>query len=229
LNGFHPLNAAEAALVERLAGHIEEHRAGAELLAEGTLHPTPRLLLSGWACRQRLLPDGRRQIFGFLVPGDLIGFCVQPRPLALVGTVALTRAETADVSALRTAALDAEAHPGLARILAAAAAMEEERLLDHVVRLGRHTAYERVGHLLLELRERLAVAGLGDDRRFPLPVTQEVLADALGLSVVHVNRILQQLRRERLIELGAGQVVLLDPGGLNQLADYGAPRTEGPG
>jgi CRP-like cAMP-binding protein len=114
--------------------------------------------------------------------------------------------------------------PGLAKAVGLCESTEEARLLDHVVRLGRHTAYERVAHLLLELRERLAAAGLGDDRRFPLPVTQEVLADALGLSVVHINRILQQLRRERLIETRAGQAVLLDPELLVQVADYGPPR-----
>ncbi|HTK36561.1 MAG TPA: Crp/Fnr family transcriptional regulator [Caulobacteraceae bacterium] len=223
LNGLHPLNAAESELVDRLGAHAEEHRPGAELTAQGSSHPVPRLMLSGWACRQRLLPDGRRQIFGFVLPGDLISFYAQSRPLTQVSITALTRVETADASALKAAALDGGAYPALARIMAATASQDEERLLDHVVRLGRHTAYERVAHLLLELRERLAAAGLGDDRRFPLPITQEALADALGLSVVHINRILQQLRRERLIEMRTGQVVLLDPNLLNQVSDYQPP------
>jgi CRP-like cAMP-binding protein len=224
LSGLHPLNDAETAVVERLAGHVEEHRAGAELMTEGAPNPVPRLMLSGWACRQRLLPDGRRQIFGFLVPGDLVGFDRHFRPLAHTSTVALTKVETVDASTLKAAASDGVAHPGLAAIQALTAAQDDERLLDHVVRLGRHTAYERVAHLLLELRERLAAAGLGDDRRFPLPVTQEALADALGLSVVHINRILQQFRRESLIEMRAGQVMLLDTNALNQVSDYRAPK-----
>ena len=215
-------------MAERFGGHVEVHRSGSELLAEGVAAPTPRLLLSGWACRQRLLPDGRRQSFGFVIPGDLIGVAVESSPLARVGVFALTRTESVDASALRAAALDPAAHPSLARFMAAIASMDEQRLLDHVVRLGRYTAYERVAHLLLELSDRLAVAGLGDERRFPLPITQECLADALGLSVVHVNRILQQLRRERLIEISAGQVMLLDRSALNQVADYvPPPRTDG--
>ena len=87
-------------------------------------------------------------------------------------------------------------------------------------RLGRQTGYERTAHLLLELGDRLAAAGLGDGRRFPMPLTQESLADALGLSVVHVNRILQQLRRERLIELRSGEAVLIERDLLVGVADY---------
>jgi CRP-like cAMP-binding protein len=214
------LNPAEIGLVERLAVSREEHRAGTELLAEGEAVRPPRLIVSGWAVRQRLLPDGRRQIFSFLVPGDGVGFCSQPHPLAMASTYALTRVETVDASSLRTAARDEAAHPGLAEVLAAGSRLDEARLLDNVVRLGRQTAYERVAHLLLELRDRLEIAGLGDQRRFPLPATQEVLADALGLSVVHINRILQQLRREKLIELHSGRVSLLDPEVLASVADY---------
>ncbi|HTI67268.1 MAG TPA: helix-turn-helix domain-containing protein [Caulobacteraceae bacterium] len=214
----------EIALVERLAGQREECRAGAELLAEGATVRPPRLIVSGWAVRQRLLPDGRRQIFSFLVPGDGVGFCLRPHPLALAATIALTRVETVDASSIRLAAKDPEAHPGLTRILETAGHIDEARLLDNVVRLGRQTAYERVAHLLLELRDRLVAAGLADERRFPLPATQEVLADALGLSVVHINRILQQLRREKLIELHSGRVVLLNPDLLTAISDYRAAK-----
>jgi CRP-like cAMP-binding protein len=214
------LNPAEIALIDRVAASREEHRPGAELLTEGGLVRPPRLIVSGWALRQRLLPDGRRQIFSFLVPGDGVGFCLSPHPLAMTSTVALTRLETVDATPLRLAAKDKEAHPALAEAIQSGAHLDESRLLDNIVRLGRQTAYERVGHLLLELRDRLTIAGLADEHRFPLPATQEVLADALGLSVVHINRILQQLRREKLIELHSGRVVLLNPDLLASIADY---------
>lgn len=214
------LSPEETALVERLAATREEQRVGAELLSEGVAVRAPRLIVSGWAVRQRLLPDGRRQIFSFLIPGDGIGLCLRPHPLAMASTVALTRIETVDATAVRTAAADSATYPGLAQVIEAGSHLDEARLLDNVVRLGRQTAYERVAHLLLELRERLTVAGLADDHRFPLPATQEVLADALGLSVVHINRILQQLRREKLIELNSGRVVLLNSDLLASIADY---------
>ena len=79
---------------------------------------------------------------------------------------------------------------------------------DQITRLGRRTAYERFGNLLLELYHRLHVVGLARDGRFALPLTQEMLADALGLSVVHVNRTVQQMRRDGLLELRAGTVVI---------------------
>ena len=98
--------------------------------------------------------------------------------------------------------------------------MEQARLLDQLVRLGRSTASERVAHLLLEIADRLTLTGVGDERNFPFPPTQQVLADLLGLSMVHINRTLQQLRREKLIELKAGRFILLDRVGLIALAGY---------
>lgn len=218
-NSIAPLSPAETRLIEDAAAQTEVARAGVELRPESNRAPTPRLLLSGWACRQRVLPDGRRQIFDLLAPGDAIGLAIDPLPLSRASTIALTRVETADAARVRAAAADPQAAPALARIVALTPAIEEERLMNHLVRLGRLTAYERVAHLFLELRGRLAAAGLADEERFPLPVTQEVLADALGLSVVHMNRVLQQLRRHQLIEMRGGQVILLDPQALADVTE----------
>src|SRR5665213_1498222 len=171
-------------LVRGLAERRERHGPGEQLIAEGLAAGHPRFVVSGWACRQRLMPDGRRQIFSLLLPGDSFGFGAAP---ALASVVALTALETLDASAVQDAAWRG-ASPGLARALAAADLLEDALLLDHAVRLGRLTAFERVAHFLLELQHRLEIAGLGDRQRFPLPLTQEILADALGLSIVHVNR-----------------------------------------
>ena len=218
LRAFNALSEAEQELLRNLADRRERFASGEELAAEGGPPGRPRFILSGWACRQRVLPDGRRQIFGFLLPGD--GFALN-RPLApeLTTIVALTALETADAEQALEAALGGRAS-GLARALLAAERAEQGLLLDHMVRLGRQTAYERVAHFLLELQHRLEVAGLGDSQRFPLPLTQEILADALGLSIVHVNRTLQQLRREGLIELRSGVAILLDREQLGKIADY---------
>jgi CRP-like cAMP-binding protein len=196
----------------------ERVAAGEELVAEGALSGRPRLILSGWACRQRVLPDGRRQIFSFLLPGDGVSLARRSSP-ALAGVVAVTALETLDAEHAVGAAQGGRA-PGLARGFAAAERAEQALLLDHLVRLGRQTAYERVAHFLLELQHRLEVVGLGDSQRFPMPLTQEILADALGLSIVHVNRTLQQLRRERLIELRSGVAILLQRELLAGISDY---------
>jgi CRP-like cAMP-binding protein len=217
LHALASLSDAELALVRNLPERRERQVAGEELIAEGETGGRARFVISGWASRQRVLPDGRRQIFGFALPGDVCCHrSAQPSPCSVV---ALTALETIDAEPVLKAAQSGQA-PGLARALAQEQVVDQALIYDHMVRLGRQTAYERVAHFLLELSTRLEIAGLGDGRRFPLPLTQEVLADVLGLSIVHVNRTLQQLRREKLIELRSGVAILLQPAALAEIADY---------
>jgi len=208
----------ELEVLRSIGDQRKRYSAGDEIVAEGTQAPRPSVIRSGWACRQRVLADGRRQILTFLLPGDPIGLtrCRTPEPTSIV---ALTAVETMDAKRIAGAVEGGEC-PGLANALSIIEAREQFRLIDHVVRLGRQSAYERMAHLLLELQQRLAIVGLGDSHRFPLPLSQDVLADLLGLSMVHVNRILQQLRRERLIELRSGVAVLLDADQLMDIAEY---------
>ncbi|HEV2533282.1 Crp/Fnr family transcriptional regulator [Phenylobacterium sp.] len=213
------LTDSDVELVRGLTERRERHGPGEQLIAEGDGAGRPRFVVSGWACRQRLMPDGRRQIFSLLLPGDGVGFGARP---SLSSVVALTALETVDASVLQDT-VRRGASPGLARALAAADLREDALLLDHAVRLGRLTAFERVAHFMLELQQRLEIAGLGDRQRFPLPLTQEILADALGLSIVHVNRTLQQLRRAGLIELRSGVAILREPEALARICDYRTP------
>lgn len=216
------LSEEERALVRRLCVFQEVVPAGQPFDPDGRA-ASPRLILSGWACRQRILADGQRQIFGFLLPGDSVGLSLEPRPLDETSTVALTRVEYVDALMLREIlALQDPRHERLRRALATSRRYEEACLLNHVVRLGRHSAQARLGHLLLELRDRLQRAGLCTGDRMHLPLTQETLADALGLSLVHVSRTLGQMRRGRLIAMQNGWVTLLDEAYLRAACDYGA-------
>ena len=226
LSAFGPLSAELKRRVEALGRRSEVVAGRALLQAEGESVAKPRLILSGWAFRQRLLPDGRRQIFSLLLPGDALGLAIRPRSLDTTAAVALTRMITVDASDLLGASALAECAE-LSGLLHRATQFEEALLLDHIVRLGRQTAYERVAHLLLELNDRLQTVGLSDGRVFEAPLTQEVMADALGLSVVHINRTLQQLRRERMIVFEAGRVDLLSPDLLAAAADYSPWRPAG--
>jgi CRP-like cAMP-binding protein len=221
LRAFAVLSDDEQAFVRALAERRERHAPGEELVSEGQPPRRARFVVSGWASRQRVMPDGRRQIFGFLLPGDGIGLA-RPAAPALTSVVAITALETIDAQPLLDA-IAAGRTPGLQRAVEQAALYEQSLLLDHMVRLGRQTAYERVAHFLLELQHRMEIAGFGDAQRFPLPLTQEILADVLGLSIVHVNRTLQQLRRERLIELRSGVAILLQPDMLASISDYRRP------
>lgn len=170
--------------------------------------PPPMVVVSGWACRQRLLSGARRQIVSILLPGDIVGL---PSPClpAACGAAALTQVRLVDSTPLyRFAVLGATGQAGLAQGLRATHQQDERLLTDQVMRLGRHTAYERFAHLLLELHDRLAEVGLAEQGRFEFPLTRYVLADALGLSKVHIQRTMQQLARDGLFQLQAGTAVL---------------------
>ncbi|HEY5047119.1 MAG TPA: Crp/Fnr family transcriptional regulator [Rhizomicrobium sp.] len=215
----------ELALLASLTLKTEEFLAGTELMAEGQSLDTPRLLTSGWACRFRMLPDGRRQIFEFILPGDLFGMCLRPQAIALTTAIALTPVAVADASPLADAIINRpDEYPGLTAACHSTASLEEAYLLNQLMRVGRQTAYERTAHLILELHERLGIVGLADETTIPVPLTQEIIADALGLSVVHLNRTLQQLRRNQLIEFKSGLVRLLQPEQLAAISAFRSPR-----
>ena len=115
------------------------------------------------------------------------------------------------------------AHPSLAHTIHVMAHLEHMLLSDQVVRLGRQTACGRFAHLMLELHERLGRVGLADESGFAMPLTQEALADVLGFSVVHVNRTVQQLRRDRLLDVRNGTVVLMRRERLEDLSSWTPP------
>jgi CRP-like cAMP-binding protein len=172
------------------------------------------------------LSDGRRQIFGFALPGDLLGSCCRSASVAQTTAVVLKSGMIADVTFVRDVLLQSpQRFAGLASAFASLETLHEGYLLNHLVRLGRQTAYERVAHLLLELNQRAVAVGLAEGGESPLPLTQEILADALGLSVVHINRTLQQLRRDGLLDIRASSLRLLDSNRLAEIAEYQAPCT----
>lgn len=180
-----------------------------ELLSEGEEIREQLLILDGWAARVRQLADGRRQIIHLLLPGDFVGLCSHDRPLAASTVVALTSVEVC-------VAPEPSCSPALARAVALSRAHEEAYLLAQITRLGRLNAYERIGDLLLELLERLEAAGRAAHGRFVLPLTQEVLADTLGLTSVHVDRTIQTMRRDGEIIWKGRSLVIANPAALGR-------------
>lgn len=223
LSVFAPLTDQDMSIIRQTAAVATETPAGTELHAEGEVLRKPVALVAGWGCRLRVLADGRRQIFDFLLPGDFIGHFTQANPVASTSALTLTAARIASVGCLQQMASDATRFPGLARAWTAAQARQEAFLLNHVVRLGRQSAYERVSHLLVELSHRLDEIGFPIGSFVPMPLTQEMMADALGLSIVHINRTLKQLRSERLIEIRAGSLRVIKPAALASIADFRQP------
>ena len=174
------------------------------------------VLVDGFACRYRDLPDGRRQIISLLVAGDVIDlrrFVLggEQSPLAALSPVGIAAIPDASLFALL------ETAPRITRALWSTTLIEESISREWLVSIGKRSAIERVAHLLCETYLRLAAVGHNDGHRFPLPLTQSELADALGLSTVHVNRTLQELRRLNLIAFHSGIVDLFDFSALAQL------------
>lgn len=220
-SAFGALAPADVELIHNLP-QAETWPAGAEIQSE--LAPSqPRFLLSGWAARFKLLRDGRRQILSIILPGDGMGVCERQTPLSLSAIVTLSAVRTADASPL-VAALQAHSHPALQDAVRVANALDERFLIDQVVRNGRQTAFERICHLFMELQWRLKLSGAIDGLTMPWPLTQEMIADSLGLSIVHVNRMLQQMRRDKLIEAGHGMLTILKPDEMLAISEFRPPR-----
>ena len=221
---FVSLTEAERELLRDLVAASRYHPPRRDLWAVGTPAPPPRMLVSGWACRYRQLADGRRQIVCFVLPGDFVGPVLQPRLPSSCAVAAITEVETASAKPLADAAeaIDS-AYPGLAHVARMTGQLQESLLSDQIVRLGQQSASARFAHLMLDLGSRLYRLGLAETNRFALPLTQEVLADALGLSVVHLNRTLQQLRRDGLITWKNGVIAFPQPDQIRALADWSPP------
>jgi CRP-like cAMP-binding protein len=178
-----------------------------------TADQAPILLLSGWAAEICILDDGRRQIVDLLLPGQILSPQVIPG-----GVAALTVGATA---AFRFAELsDEEAQRTFRDLIEVERRAREARLFASVVNLGRRSAYERLAHLLLDLHLRLLEVGLAQRDSFALPLTQEILSDVVGLSIVHVNRTLQSLRAEGRLTLHSSRAVFPNRAALADAVGY---------
>jgi CRP-like cAMP-binding protein len=192
---------------------------GRQIVVEGEVYDDVYLLRDGWAFRSKFLPDGRRQVLGYLVPGDFVGMRASLLEFADDTVEALTDCEIASF-ALDRVFEACRAHPRVVMALMWSSAREQSILSEHVMNIGRRTALERISHFFLELRDRLHLVGEADEHSFELPLTQELIADTLGLSTVHVNRTLQKLRKRDLIELEDGRVYIPDIQALADLAEF---------
>jgi CRP-like cAMP-binding protein len=192
---------------------------GGELVYEGQSGHKAYILLNGWACSFKLLPDGGRQIIGFPLPGDCVGLRSVLLRTSDHSFSALTDVVVSSVDAARMIRVFNE-FPRLGVAILWAASRDEAMVVEHLVNIGRRTAIERTAHFFLELEERLRLVGMASANGYDCPLNQYVLADTLGLSAIHVNRVLRQLRERKLLTLKDRKVRILDPAGLRTLAGY---------
>lgn len=183
--------------------------------SSGQLH----ILLDGWACRARGLADGRRQITTFLLAGeicDLDTLYIDPPAEAVI---ALTECRTATIPKALVRDL-AQQDPGFAEALGRFAALDRVVLGARIANLGQRPARERAAHLLCELVTRLRAMGEGRGDSCRIPLTQEQLGEALGLTTVHVNRVLQGLRADNLVARDGERLTILDWQGLCAIGHF---------
>ena len=177
------------------------------------------LILNGFAFRQKLLRNGSRQIISIHIPTEFVDLQNGLLGVADHSVQGLGQCELAIIP--RRAIMDLqEQRPGIRMAMWIDTLLDASIFREWVVNVGRRDSRARIAHLLCELALRLEKIGLGQDRTFEFPLTQEQLADATGLTPVHTNRTLQTLRKNGLIQLTARSLTILDWAALKEVADF---------
>ena len=212
-----------AALHTRLANGRRFVPAGAELYCEGDAGGDLYVVIEGWMIQYQILSDGRRQILDFALPGTFLGFVSPADPTLTHGAESLTGATVAVIPSERLGDL-CRSDPEFSMHLMSVAAESLNLAYESITDVGRRSAREAVAHLLLRLHARIrAQCPRGTETSVMIPLTQEHLGDALGLTAVHVCRTLRKLRQDGILSLNNGMLVVLDLDGLREVS--GAHRT----
>jgi CRP-like cAMP-binding protein len=203
------LSDEDAAAIRNLPVHIREVTADTPIIREGDRPTQCCLVVNGFACRSKVADSGKRQILSFHIPGEI------PDLQSL-----FLKTMDHDVIAISDATLGFIDHSSLGALIdrqrAVARALWRETLIDAaifrewIVNMGVRPAAARLAHLMAELHERMAAVGLTQEKEFDFPVTQAELAEALGMTPVHVNRILKQFRTLRVLDLQRNKVKIAD-------------------
>ena len=218
LEQFTRLSTADKEALEQVASRrVRKHATGDDLVREGDKPRQVNLILDGWACRYKYLEDGRRQILAFLVPGDICDLRLFILREMDHSVGALTPLSTAEIPS--DAILDlTETHPRLSRAFWWNSLVEEAIAREWISSLGQREAIERLAHLFCEVFVRLRAVGLTNGTSCELPVTQEQLGDTVGISTVHVNRTLQEMREQGLVVLRGKTLTIPDLEALKAVA-----------
>ncbi len=216
---FKPVDAEELATLTAIKRDHMLVSAGAEIIRVGEESAELYTLYSGWAFRYKALPDGRRQILNFLLPGDLLGLQASMFEAALHGIEALTEVQLCVLPRRQVWRLFGNM-PSLAFDITWLGAREESIVDENLTSAGRRNASERVAALIVGLYKRLKALDLVENETFAFPLTQQHIADALGLSLVHTNKTLARLRRMGMFTRSNGTMTLANPRVLQRVALY---------
>lgn len=219
LSRFVDFKDKEIAVLERLSAKPEMRKRGRDLVRQGERPRVVNLLLSGWGYRYKVLKDGQRQIVGYLLPGDICDLHVALFDEIEHSVGLLTDAKVVQIPAEQFH--DAiEEYRSIERALWRSTLMDEAILREWITNIGQREAFERMGHHLCELWQRMLSVGLVSDHEFHLPLTQEILGDTLGLTAVHINRTLKRLREEGLVSIHNKRLTMINPKRLVEITGF---------
>jgi len=216
---FKPISEMELAFLNEMKRDHLTLPPGADIIRAGQEQAELYTLYAGWAFRYKMLPDGRRQILNFLLPGDLIGLQAAMFEASLHGAEALTEVQLCLLPRRKVWSLF-ENMPELAFDVTWLGAREESHVDESLTGVGRRSASERIAALIISLYKRLDALKLVANGAMPFPLSQQHIADALGLSLVHTNKSLAKLRRLGMLSQTNGTLLLANPHALASLAQY---------
>lgn len=217
LKNLAELNSADIGALSALTSKPRSFASKQDMIREGDRPGPVFVILEGWACRYKILPSGTRQIMAFLLPGDCCDLHVGILAEMDHSLQALTPCRVALIAGDTMETL-LEDHPAVARAMYKSQLIDEGILRSWIVSMGRRSSVERVAHLMCELYLRSFSINSTDEVAFP--ISQIVLADALGMTPVHVNRILKQLRVRGAMTLKRRNLLITDPLKLVQIAGF---------
>ncbi|SEA59810.1 Crp/Fnr family transcriptional regulator [Rubrimonas cliftonensis] len=219
LEGFFPVTDAVRAVLEELCVRVREFEPGASIIREGQDYEAIFLVDSGWTVRSRTLENGARQIVNVAIPGDFVGLNAMLFRSSEFDHVAKNFVTAFEINP--DAAKDALGRiPNLATALAWANAHEESILAERIVSLGRRSARARAAHVLCELVSRLEIIDLVTFPELLVPLSQEDFADILGISLVHMNKVLRTFDRDGVISFRNGMLIIYDRKALERIAGF---------
>ena len=219
LEQFQKLSDDEKRVLEAAITNVVEFGSREDIISDGERPECVHLLLTGWAARYKILSDGERQIMAYLIPGDLCNIHIALLDRMDHGIASLSRCEVGLIPRAKVDEIMTE-HTQLARALFWATLVDEAILREWLVSIGRRSAEKRVAHLFCEMLLRLRAIGLTTDDSFELPLTQEELADTMGISSVHMNRTLQELRSADLITSKGRLLIINDAERLMEFSGF---------
>lgn len=215
------LNSKDREKILSLPDSRQRVRAGDYLVTEGSDTSRCCLLVEGYACRHKYTADGKRQIVSFHMAGDILDIQHLLLPIADHNVEAITDATVAWVSSQELKALAWE-RPNIGQALWRDTLIDASIFREWVLNVGRRDALTRISHMLCEFVVRAQAAGLGSAETCELPLTQEQIADATGMTSVHVNRMLRILREEGVIAIRERKMEVINWNGLRQIAAFDA-------